>query len=77
MLYGSRTYLHEADIWSIGCILMELATGSPLFNGKSEIEQLSLIAKFLGDPSVDNWPSVVKMPDYKKINFKTMAPKTP
>lgn len=76
MLYGCRNYLHEADIWSTGCILMELATGCPLFGGKSEIEQLSLIAKFLGDPSPVNWPTVVKMPDYQKINFKPMPPKT-
>lgn len=76
MLYGCRNYLHEADIWSTGCILMELATGCPLFGGKSEIEQLSLIAKFLGDPSPANWPSVAKMPDYQKINFKPMPPKT-
>jgi hypothetical protein len=31
----------------------------------------------LGDPSVENWPSVVKMPDYQKINFKKISPKTP
>lgn len=33
-----------------------------------------MIAKFLGDPSPDNWPSVSTMPDYNKINFKTMKP---
>lgn len=53
---------------------MELATGCPLFGGKSEIEQLSMIAKFLGDPSPQNWPSVSSMPDYNKINFKAMKP---
>lgn len=35
-----------------------------------------MIAQFLGDPAPENWPSVVTMPDYKKINFKKMAPKT-
>jgi serine/threonine protein kinase len=35
MLYGSRNYQYEVDIWAIGCILMELATGQPYFDGKS------------------------------------------
>jgi serine/threonine protein kinase len=35
MLFGDRQYKYEADIWSVGCILMEIATGEPLFNGKS------------------------------------------
>lgn len=76
MLFGFRKYKYEVDIWSVGCILMEVAAGQPLFNSKSEIEQISLIAQFLGDPSPANWPSVTKMPDYNKITFKKMAPKT-
>jgi serine/threonine protein kinase len=51
MLYGCRKYKYEVDVWSLGCILMEVATGQPYFDGKSEIEQLSLIAKELGSPS--------------------------
>lgn len=76
MLYGSRKYKFEVDIWSVGCILMEIAAGEPLFNGKSEIEQIALMARFLGDPCPENWPSVVNMPDYNKINFNTIKPKT-
>ena len=37
MLFGSRNYQYEVDIWSLGCILMELACGEPLFPGKSEL----------------------------------------
>lgn len=35
MLFGSRNYQYEVDVWSLGCILMELACGEPLFPGKS------------------------------------------
>jgi serine/threonine protein kinase len=37
MLYGCRKYKYEVDVWSLGCILMEVATGQPYFDGKSEI----------------------------------------
>lgn len=31
-----------------GCLLVEMATGEPLFPGKTDIDQLWLIAKFTG-----------------------------
>ena len=36
-------YGNEIDMWSAGCIMMELYTGRPLFNGADEIEQVRLI----------------------------------
>jgi len=69
MLFGSRKYQYEVDVWSLGCILVELATGEQLFAGKSELEQIAVISNFLGDPSLINWPSIVKLHDYGKISF--------
>ncbi|KAA8496535.1 putative serine/threonine-protein kinase dyrk1 [Porphyridium purpureum] len=41
----------KIDIWSAGCIMIELLTGEPLFPGRSEAEQLALIAdRFHGIP---------------------------
>lgn len=31
-----RTYGYQIDMWSLGCLLVELHTGYPLFNGKNE-----------------------------------------
>jgi dual specificity tyrosine-phosphorylation-regulated kinase 2/3/4 len=36
-------YTTAIDMWSFGCILVELATGFPIFPGESEHEQLALI----------------------------------
>ena len=36
-------YANEIDMWSAGCIMMELYTGRPLFNGADEIEQVRSI----------------------------------
>ena len=40
LLFGTKTYSTEIDLWSIGCIMAELLLKEPLFQGKSEIDQL-------------------------------------
>ena len=37
-------------MWSLGCILVELYTGYPIFPGENEQEQLSLIMEMVGLP---------------------------
>jgi len=44
----SNQYSFSADIWAIGCILVEMANGYPLFPGESSIDQLHLIEQTLG-----------------------------
>ena len=43
-------YSHAIDVWSLGCILVEMHTGQPLFNGKNEAEQMWKISDVLGLP---------------------------
>ncbi|KAF5329588.1 hypothetical protein D9619_009426 [Psilocybe cf. subviscida] len=41
VLLGSRHYSTAIDMWSVGCILAEMAMqGTPLFPGDSEIDQI-------------------------------------
>ncbi|KAJ3445013.1 serine/threonine-protein kinase minibrain [Anaeramoeba flamelloides] len=43
-------YSYPIDMWSFGCILVELRTGRPLFPGRNEFEQMSKIVEVLGIP---------------------------
>ena len=40
VLLGSSRYSCPIDVWSIGCIMAEMVTKKPLFQGDSEIDQL-------------------------------------
>ncbi|KAL0487684.1 hypothetical protein AKO1_008749 [Acrasis kona] len=43
-------YDTSIDMWSFGCILVEMHTGIPLFDGKNETDQMHKIIQVLGMP---------------------------
>ncbi len=61
LLAGDHAYGAAVDVWSVGCILAELAVGRPLFPGTPvvskldlpfEIDQARLVYRAVGFPSV-------------------------
>lgn len=58
IIFGSRQYSKETDMWSFGCILGEILADRPMFNGKTVLEQLEKIMMFLGPPNSDDLASL-------------------
>lgn len=68
LLLGAKEYSTAIDMWSLGCIMAELLSKQPLFNGKTEFDQLDKIFKILGTPNETIWPGFSKLPGVK-VNF--------
>jgi cyclin-dependent kinase 2 len=65
ILLGTKMYATGVDIWSLGCIFVEMILKRPIFAGDSEIDQLYRIFRTMGTPQEDTWPGVTQLPDYK------------
>jgi serine/threonine protein kinase len=74
ILLGSKLYSVPVDLWGVGCILAEMATGAPLFAGDSEIDTAFKIFQKLGTPNESVWPGVSELPDFKPT-FPKWQPK--
>jgi cell division cycle 2-like protein len=69
LLLGQRLYSTGVDVWSLGCIMGELLCKDPLFQGKTEIDQIDRIFRLLGTPNEKIWPNFVNLPSVRKIKF--------
>ncbi|XP_015723604.2 cyclin-dependent kinase 15 [Coturnix japonica] len=66
VLLGATDYSSDLDIWSAGCVFVEMIQGQPVFAGTSTVpEQLEKIWTVLGVPTEDTWPGLSKLPKYK------------
>ena len=67
VIMGNCTYTPTIDIWSIGCIFAEFLTGRSLFKELDSKLHLKSIFELFGTPTLESWPEMTKMPDYKKF----------
>ncbi|XP_030447369.1 mitogen-activated protein kinase homolog NTF6-like [Syzygium oleosum] len=83
LLLNCSEYTAAIDVWSVGCILMEIVTRETLFPGKDYVQQLGLITELLGSPDdsdlgflrSDNARKYVKqLPHVSKRSFSQKFP---
>lgn len=65
LIFGATDYTPQIDMWSTGCVLVEMINGTPPFLGDSQIDQLIEIIKVLGTPTKDDVMSMNKNYDLK------------
>jgi len=73
VLLGSTEYSTPIDMWGVGCIFYEMASGRPLFPGSTVEDELHLIFKVLGTPTEDNWPGISRSEELAGYKFPTYA----
>ncbi|KIK82956.1 hypothetical protein PAXRUDRAFT_832111, partial [Paxillus rubicundulus Ve08.2h10] len=76
-----KEYTRAIDMWSVGCVLAEMLSGTPMFPGRDYHDQLSLILDVLGTPSIDDFYAISSprsreyiraLPFRRGRDFKTM-----
>eukprot|EP00605_Chrysophyceae_sp_TOSAG23-4_P000588 GSChrysophyteH1.ASY1.ANO1.665.1 assembled CDS len=59
-------YTQKIDIWSLGCVLVEMHSGEPLFGGADQMDQMCRIVAVLGMPP---YSMIAKSPDSNRQIF--------
>jgi len=62
MLLDMPVYGTAVDAWSLGCVMAEIISGRPLFQGCYEDGQLCAIFDVLGVPDDKTWPGFSSTP---------------
>lgn len=74
LLMGETCYGPEVDTWSAGCIMLEIFTTKPVFQGSDEINQLEVIYSVMGTPDESSWPGITELPWYELVRPKDVVP---
>jgi hypothetical protein len=59
---------------SARCIMLELFTKKPVFQGSDEIHQLDTIYRVIGTPTPDRWSDVANLPWYELVKPRDEIP---
>lgn len=86
LLLNAADYTAAIDVWSVGCIFMELFIHEPLFPGRDYMHQLRTIAKLIGVPNESSLDFVKgenakrylrELPQYEKQSLTEKFPMVP
>lgn len=74
LLYGARFYGHAVDLWSAGCIIVELFTREALFRGRGEFDMLTKVFEKRGTPTEELWEGVSALPTFVEFSHHPEEP---
>ena len=70
ILVAHNRYGFAVDVWSAGCILVEMEQGLPPFQERSEIGMLFKIFSICGTPSDCEWQSLRASGDVQAVGYR-------
>lgn len=80
LLLRDEIYGPKVDMWSVGCLLAEAASGKALLPSDSEIDHLFRTFRLIGTPTPALWPEMLRMknfspkfPAYTGLDFSMIA----
>lgn len=74
VLLGSTHYTSSLDIWGVGCIFLEMLSGTPVFPGVTDVcDQLNKIFDVLGTPNISSWPGLFDLEYYTPFYSECFA----
>jgi renal tumor antigen len=63
-------YGKSMDIWATACVFFEMLTSEPMFPGKSEVDQVSVINSIIGSPSQELLSFYFKYDFNENVDFR-------
>lgn len=71
VLLGMTNYTSKVDMWSLGCVMVEILIGEPLFcTAKTPQHLIDQIFTRMGTPSEETWPGISTLQYYQELNPK-------
>ncbi len=67
LIFEATNYTSQIDMWSLGCILLEVLNGRPLFIADSSLNHILEVIKVLGTPSREDVRSM--NPEYAVTDY--------
>lgn len=69
LLLNATDYNASVDVWAIALIIVEMITSQPLFPGDSDVDQLYLIQKVLGNMTRKQMEKFLRNPKFIGIKM--------
>ena len=84
LIFEATNYTTQIDMWSLGCILLEVLNGRPLFIADSSLNHILEVIKVLGTPSREDVRAMnpeyavtdCDLPRIKPRSFRMVTPMT-
>lgn len=70
ILLGSSSYSRSADVWSLGCILLEFFYKKPIFRASTDVDELYMIIELCGSINKESFPGCTALPLFNKYKLK-------